>query len=310
MLWKKKRNRLLLSAAALITAFLLPGCSGKSQEKQLQEAADAINAAIEQDLAMDRYEFAIARSTALNDTVYEGQKTTYLSVLEDGRRDYYITTVSNSDQSALTIEHMLLGDEHYHRIFDKEKQEYHIPHGGKEATAARSDLFEKNWIFESKKPENESYRNRLWIYEYRISPEDFSEASIEKSGKTTTISLTRSPEQLKENPLPAKVMLEQAKDEYEKELAGGTLNQYEQPSPEYELGKLETAKAGSNGQPYTAETLKAVIDSSGRLLTISYSLTQQQAEGEEIEGEPLTTITQYSDVTLVRSNDDSIVLPD
>lgn len=308
---KTKRELILLQAAALTSvSLLLAGCSNESGDQQLQEAAAAINTAIEHDLAMDRYEFTIARSTALNDTIYERQTTTYLSVLEDGRRDYYITTTPNDESSTLVIEHMLLGDEHYHRIFDTEKQEYHIPSGAKEATAARPDLFERSWTFESAGPVSDDYRKRLWIYEYRISPEDFAKASIEKSGKTTTITLTRSPEQLKENPLPTKVMLQQAKDQYEAELAKDNLKPQEKASLEAAFEEAETAKAGAEGGPYTAETLKAVIDSSGRLLTISYSLTQQQAEGMEVEGEAIQAITQYSDISLERSDDDSIVLPD
>ena len=59
---------------------------------------------------------------------------------------------------------------------------------------------------------------------------------------------------------------------------------------------------------YTAETLKAVIDSSGRLLTIEYRLSYDY--GQEIDGETVKTITQYSNATLERSNDDSIVLPE
>lgn len=64
MLWKSKW--LLVSAAALAAASLMvSGCFGKTRERELQETADAINAAIEHDLALDRYEFTVSKGAFL-----------------------------------------------------------------------------------------------------------------------------------------------------------------------------------------------------------------------------------------------------
>ena len=76
----------------------------------------------------------------------------------------------------------------------------------------------------------------------------------------------------------------------------------------YKRKELEETGAEAIDRNYTAETLKAVIDSSGRLLTIEYRLSYDY--GQEIDGETVKTITQYSNATLERSNDDSIVLPE
>ena len=110
----RKSKWLLVPAAALAAASLMvSGCFGKTSEHELQEAADAINAAIEHDLALDRYEFTVSRGALFDEKSYEGQKTTYICVSGDGGRDYYVTTTSSDKSSTLTVEHELLGDDHY-----------------------------------------------------------------------------------------------------------------------------------------------------------------------------------------------------
>lgn len=307
----RKSKWLLVPAAALAAASLMvSGCFGKTREHELQEAADAINAAIEHDLALDRYEFMVSKGALFDEKNYDGQKTTYICVSGDGGRDYYITTSSSDKSSTLTVEHELLGDDHYYRIFDKEKDEYHIPSDAGSDTGSHPGLVEKGWVYDTTDSPsgNEDYKKRLWIYGHRIAPEDFAEASIDKDGGWTTISLSRSPEQLKESSLPSKVMYDEAMDWYQRELAKDDLKQYERSSLEAKQKELEETGAEAIDRNYTAETLKAVIDSSGRLLTIEYRLSYDY--GQEIDGETVRTITQYSNATLERSNDDSIVLPE
>ena len=123
----KTRSLAVLSAAFLASlSFLLAGCSSGSGEKELAKAADAVNAAIEQDLSLDSYEFTVTNGAYLNDEKHTIQVTTYIGVLEDGIWDYYITTTPDNKDSNITIEHKLLGDSHYHRIFDKKTGKYHI----------------------------------------------------------------------------------------------------------------------------------------------------------------------------------------
>lgn len=146
----RKSKWLLVPAAALAAASLMvSGCFGKTGEHELQEAADAINAAIEHDLALDRYEFTVSRGAFFDEKSYEGQKTTYICVSGDGGRDYYITTTSSDKSSTLTVEHELLGNDHYYRIFDKEKDEYHIPSDAGSDTGSHPGLLEKGWVYDT-----------------------------------------------------------------------------------------------------------------------------------------------------------------
>ena len=58
----RKSKWLLVPAAALAAASLMvSGCFGKTGEHELQEAADAINAAIEHDLAPVSYTHLIVK---------------------------------------------------------------------------------------------------------------------------------------------------------------------------------------------------------------------------------------------------------
>ena len=69
MIQKSTRYLRLLPAVSLFTlSLLLSGCSSGNSERKLADAADAINAAIEQDLSMDSYEFTISDGTYLNPT--------------------------------------------------------------------------------------------------------------------------------------------------------------------------------------------------------------------------------------------------
>ena len=68
-------------------------------------------------------------------------------------------------------------------------------------------------------------------------------------------------------------MYDEATDWYQRELAKGDLKQYERSSLEAKQKELEETGAEAIDRNYTAETLKAVIDSSGRLLTIEYRLS-------------------------------------
>ena len=246
----RKSKWLLVPAAALAAASLMvSGCFGKTGEHELQEAADAINAAIEHDLALDRYEFTVSRGALFDEKSYEGQKTTYICVSGDGGRDYYVTTTSSDKSSTLTVEHELLGNDHYYRIFDKEKDEYHIPSDAGSDTGSHPGLLEKGWVYDTTDSPsgNEDYKKRLWIYGHRIAPEDFAEASIDKDGGWTTISLSRSPEQLKESSLPSKVMYDEAMDWYQRELAKDDLKQYERSSLEAKQKELEETGAEAIG---------------------------------------------------------------
>lgn len=177
----RKSKWLLVPAAALAAASLMvSGCFGKTGEHELQEAADAINAAIEHDLALDRYEFTVSRGAFFDEKSYEGQKTTYICVSGDGGRDYYITTTSSDKSSTLTVEHELLGNDHYYRIFDKEKDEYHIPSDAGSDTGSHPGLLEKGWVYDTTDSPsgNEDYKKRLWIYGHRIAPEDFADCLL------------------------------------------------------------------------------------------------------------------------------------
>ena len=122
MIQKSTRYLRLLPAVSLFTlSLLLSGCSSGNSERKLADAADAINAAIEQDLSMDSYEFTISDGTYLNDTKYELQTTAYICVSEDGGRNYYVAGIPSDRTSSFTVEHKIIGDSHYHRIFDKNK---------------------------------------------------------------------------------------------------------------------------------------------------------------------------------------------
>ncbi|RGZ03754.1 hypothetical protein DXA14_14335 [Hungatella hathewayi] len=175
MIQKSTRYLRLLPAVSLFTlSLLLSGCSSGNSERKLADAADAINAAIEQDLSMDSYEFTISDGTYLNDTKYELQTTAYICVSEDGGRNYYVAGIPSDKTSSFTVEHKIIGDSHYHRIFDKNKGEYHIPADLTSQSAAQTEPPVNGWMLESSGDQkgNESYKGRLWIYNHRISPED------------------------------------------------------------------------------------------------------------------------------------------
>ena len=140
MIQKSTRYLRLLPAVSLFTlSLLLSGCSSGNSERKLADAADAINAAIEQDLSMDSYEFTISDGTYLNDTKYELQTTAYICVSEDGGRNYYVAGIPSDKTSSFTVEHKIIGDSHYHRIFDKNKGEYHIPADLTSQSAAQTE---------------------------------------------------------------------------------------------------------------------------------------------------------------------------
>ena len=58
------------------------------------------------------------------------------------------------------------------RIFDKEKDEYHIPSDAGSDTGSHPGLVEKGWVYDTTDSPsgNEDYKKRLWIYGHRIAP--------------------------------------------------------------------------------------------------------------------------------------------
>lgn len=309
----KTRSLAFLSAAFLAyLSFLLTGCSSGSGEKALAKATDAVNAAIEQDLSLDSYEFTVTNGAYLNDEKHTIQVTTYIGVLEDGIQDYYITTTPANNDSDITIEHKLLGNSYYHRIFDKKTGKYH---SSSDNAGKPYKLLENGWMLESTGDQstNEYYKNRLWIHSGRISPEDFTQASRKKEDEKTVISLVRSTNQTGYLPLPAKAMYEEQLEQYKKELAREDLLPSKKAKLESEQQELESAFKTDNKRKYTAEALEAVIDSDGRLLNITYKLTYEAGPDTTLgtlNGEELKSITKYTEVNLERFNDDSIVIPD
>ena len=296
MIQKSTRYLRLLPAVSLFTlSLLLSGCSSGNSERKLADAADAINAAIEQDLSLDRYEFKISAGTYLNVTQYELQTTAYICVSEDGGRNYYVAGIPSDKTSSFTVEHKIIGDSHYHRIFDKNKGEYHIPADLTSQSAAQTEPPVNGWMLESSGDQkgNESYKGRLWIYNHRISPEDFTEVSRKKEDGKTVITLIRSTEQPGYLPLPLQLVRDERLKWHEQELE----------SPPYTDGNRK----------YTAETLEAAIDSTGRLLTIEYKLTYETADGTPIttlEDSEINSMTKYNYVNLKRFNDASITIPE
>lgn len=298
-----------LPAACLLTlAFLLTGCAREDSKKALADAADAINAAIEKDLSLDSYEFTVNHGSYLNDTRYEGQVTTYICVSESGGRNYYMTTTPDSS-STLTIEHKLIGDSHYHRIFDLKKGEYLTSSELASQEADQTSPPKNGWMLESSGDQsvNDDYKNRLWIYSHRISPEDFTEISRKKEDNKTIITLRRSTDQDGYLPLHVKVFRDEGIEWYTKELAREDLPQAERNSLESKLQEIESMAA--KDVTYTAETLEAVIDSDGLLTSIEYKLTYDSDAGTTPEGEKIESITQYNYVNLERYNDSSITIP-
>lgn len=303
------RSLTWLPATCLLTLMLLlTGCAREDSKKVLADAADTINAAIEKDLSLNSYEFTVNHGGYLNDTRYEGQVTTYICVSEGGGRNYYMTTTLDSS-STITIEHKLIGDSHYHRIFDLKKGEYLTSSELASQEADQTSPSENGWMLESSGDQagNDYYKNRLWIYSHRISPEDFTEASRKKEDKKTILTLRRSTGQDGYLPLHLKVFRDEGIAWYTKELAREDLPQAERNNLESELKELESM--ATKDVTYTAETLEAVIDPDGLLTSIEYKLTYDSEAGTTPEGEEIESITQYSYVNLLRYNDSSITIP-
>ena len=77
--------------------------------------------------------------------------------------------------------------------------------------------------------------------------------------------------------------------------------------------ELESPPYTDGNRKYTAETLEAAIDSTGRLLTIEYKLTYETADGTPIttlEDSEINSMTKYNYVNLKRFNDASITIPE
>ena len=307
----RRIHLLLLSATMLLLLpFLLAGCVKKSQEEQLEDAAAAINDAIEKNLSLSSFEYSITNGIYLNETRYEQQKTTYIGIRDGDQLNYYIT--QDRPDSSLNVEHLLLGTDCYTRLTDKKTGK---PGNVDEAGITDPALYEKGWRInaESDLKLADYYRQWLWIYKNRVRPFDFGSVTKSKEGDTVTYLLKRSDEQLKQPLLITQNFYEQMIHDLENRLSKESLTENEIAELEAEKERIEEAYHDYTSEAATSRTyeaLEASIDKNGRLLSICYQYDTPPDSEVPSESDEIKSLIHYFLIELEQADSDLISFPE